>query len=258
MRAGQTRPSREAARLGTVDDESLSRLVAVTGPAGSSNLALAAAAAAVRGAPAGSCAVMLVEGVSDQSAIEALAARRGRDLAREGVFVVPMGGATNIGPFLGLFGPGGLCARLAGLCDEGEEREFRRGLERAGLNPGPARDDLERLGFYVCVADLEDELIRSLGAASVERLIAGQGELTPFRTFCRQPAQRSRTREQQLRRFMGTRSGRKARYGRVLAEALDPARVPRPLDRVLAHVAVGADQAAPILATPPREASGPS
>ena len=36
---------------------------------------------------------------------------------------------------------------------------------------------------------------------------------------------------------MGTRSGRKARYGRVLAEALDPARVPRPLDRVLAHVA---------------------
>jgi len=219
-----------------VDDESLSRLVAVTGPAGSSNVALAAAVAAVRDAPAGSCGVILVEGVSDQSAIEALAVRRGRDLSREGVFVVPMGGATNIGSFLGLFGPSGLCARLAGLCDEGEEQEFRRGLVRAGLNPGPDRDGLERLGFYVCVADLEDELIRSLGAPSVERLIAAQGELTPFRTFCRQPAQRNRAREQQLRRFMGTRSGRKAHYGRVLAGALDPARVPRPLDRVLAHV----------------------
>jgi predicted ATPase len=105
-----------------VDDESLSRLVAVTGPAGSSNVALAAAVTSVRNAAAGSCAVILVEGVSDQSAVEALAARRGR------------------------------------------------------------------------------------------------------------------TREQQLRRFMGSRAGRKIHYGQVLADALDLTRVPRPLDRVLTHV----------------------
>ena len=219
-----------------MDDESLSRLVAVTGPAGSSNAVLAAAVASVRGAAPGSCAVILVEGVSDQAAVEALATQRGRDLGREGVFVVPMGGATNIGPFLDLFGPQGLDVALAGLCDEGEEDVFRRALDRAGLRPGPARADLERLGFYVCVADLEDEMIRSLGAAAVERLVAAQGELASFRTFCRQPAQRQRTREQQLRRFMGTRSGRKAHYGRVLAGALDLTRVPRPLDRVLAQV----------------------
>jgi len=230
---------RESCETVGVDDASLSRLVAVTGPAGSSNVALAAALASVRNAPAGSCAVILVEGVSDQSAIEALAARQGRSLGREGVFVVPMGGATNIASFLDLFGPRGprgLRARLAGLCDEGEEHVFRHGLARAGLHPGPARRDLERLGFYVCVADLEDEMIRSLGTAAVERLIAGQGELASFRTFCRQPAQRDRTREQQLRRFLGTRSGRKAHYGRVLAEALDLTHVPRPLDRVLAYV----------------------
>ena len=219
-----------------MDDEALSRLVAVTGPAGSSNGALAAAVASVRNTPAGSCAVILVEGVSDQSAIEALAARQGRNLGQEGVFVVPMGGATNVGSFLDLFGPRGLRARLAGLCDEGEEHVFRHGLARAGLHPGPDRRDLERLGFYVCVADLEDEMIRSLGAASVERLVADQGELASFRTFCRQPAQRDRTREQQLRRFMGTRSGRKAHYGRVLASALDLTQVPRPLDLVLAQV----------------------
>jgi len=219
-----------------VDDEALSRLVAVTGPAGSSNGALAAAVASVRDAAAGSCAVILVEGVSDQSAVEALAVRRGRNLVQEGVFVVPMGGATNIGSFLDVFGPRGLDVALAALCDEGEEDVFRRGLARAGLHPGPARPDLERFGFYVCVADLEEEMIRSLGAASVERLIAGQGDRTPFRTFCRQPAQRDRTREQQLRRFLGTGAGRKIHYGRVLAGALDPARVPRPLDRVLARV----------------------
>jgi hypothetical protein len=42
--------------------------------------------------------------------------------------------------------------------------------------------------------------------------------------------------EAQLRRFIGTRSGRKIRYGRLLVEALDLAEVPRPLDRVLASV----------------------
>ena len=79
-------------------------------------------------------------------------------------------------------------------------------------------------------------MIRSLGAEAVEQLIAAQGELAGFGRFCQQPAQRSRAREQQLKRFLGIRSGRKARYGRVLASALDLTRVPRPLDRVLGHV----------------------
>jgi hypothetical protein len=35
---------------------------------------------------------------------------------------------------------------------------------------------------------------------------------------------------------MGTRSGRKIRYGRLLVEALDLDHVPRPLDGVLAHI----------------------
>jgi hypothetical protein len=181
-------------------------------------------------------AIVLVEGVSDQAAVTTLAARHGRDLSGEGVFVVPMGGATNIGHFLAVFGPRGFGVRLAGLCDEGEEPAFRRGLERAGLAPGPGRSGLERLGFFVCVTDLEDELIRALGAAATEQLIQEQGELGSFRTFAKQPAQRARPREQQLRRFLGTRSGRKIRYGQVLAGALDLTGVPRPLAGVLAHV----------------------
>jgi hypothetical protein len=180
-------------------------------------------------------AVVLVEGTSDRVALEALARRRGRDLEAEGVSVVPMGGAQSIGRFLNLFGPQGLAIRLAGLCDAGEEGEFRRGLERAGFGSRLTRAGMETLGFYVCDADLEDELIRALGATAVEAVVEAQGELRSFRTLQKQAAWRGRSSEEQLRRFMGSGARRKIRYARLLVEALDLERVPRPLDRVLAH-----------------------
>ena len=181
--------------------------------------------------------MVLVEGISDQRAIEALAERRGRDLDAEGISVVPIGGAQSIGRFLHRFGPHGMDLELAGLCDAGEEGDFRRGLERAGLGSGLTRVDMEALGFYVCNADLEDELIRALGAAAVERVVEAQGDLGSFRTLQKQPAWKGRAAEEQLRRFMGSGGRRKIRYARLLVEALDlAAQVPRPLDRVLAHV----------------------
>ena len=185
---------------------------------------------------AGARAVILVEGTSDQAALEALAERRGRVLGAQGVAVVPMGGATNIGQFLDLLGPRGLGVRLAGLCDANEEGCFRRALERAGLGSSLSRAGMEALGFYVCSADLEDELIRALGTASVEHVIRAQGELRSLRILQQQPAQRGYGTDQQLHRFIGTRSGRKSQYARLLVDALDLNRVPRPLDRVLAHV----------------------
>jgi hypothetical protein len=187
-------------------------------------------------AVAGSRAVILVEGISDQAALEALAERRGRALGAQGISVVHMGGATSIGRFLDLLGPRGLGVRLAGLCDAAEEGYFRRALERAGFGSGLSRADMEALGFYVCTADLEDELIRALGAASVERVIQAQGEMRSFRVLQKQPAQQGQSLQMQLHRFMGTRSGRKSQYARLLVGALDLARIPRPLDRVLTHV----------------------
>jgi hypothetical protein len=178
-------------------------------------------------------AVVLVEGISDQRALEALAERRGRNLAAEGVALVPIGGAQAIGRFLERFGPQGLNVRLAGLCDAAQEGHFRRGLERAGFGSHLTRADMERLGFYVCIADLEDELIRSVGADRVLEVIAAEGELSSFRTFQKQPAKREQTREEQLWGFMWNR---KLRYATLLVHALDLTRVPRPLDRVLAHV----------------------
>jgi hypothetical protein len=181
-------------------------------------------------------AVVLVEGVSDRAALEALAERRGRDLDAEGVSVVATGGAQAFGRFLAEFGPYGLDLRLAGLYDAAEERDIRRGLERAGLGSNLTRAELERLGFYVCDADLEDELIRALGAAKVEQVIDAQGDLGRFRTLQKQPEWRGRPAEEQLRRFMGSGGRRKIRYARLIVDALDLTQTPRPLDGVLSRV----------------------
>lgn len=168
--------------------------------------------------------VVLLEGLSDAAAVGALAARHGRDLATEGVCVLPMGGAMNVGRFSALLGPRGLGLRLTGLCDEGELGYYARGWERAGAGSD---------GVFVCAADLEDELIRALGVERVTGLVREQGDIRPLSTFLRQPAQRGRTPEQQLRRFLGTRKGRKIHYGRVLVEALGEQRAPAPLDGLL-------------------------
>ncbi|HYI33428.1 MAG TPA: ATP-dependent endonuclease, partial [Glaciibacter sp.] len=96
--------------------------------------------------------------------------------------------------------------------------------------------DMTDLGFHVCVADLEDELIRAHGVESVEKEIEAQGELRAFRTFQLQTAQRIRSPEQQLHRFMGTHSGRKLQYADALVGSLGLDRVPEPLDRLLAAI----------------------
>jgi hypothetical protein len=192
------------------------------------------------GADTGDARVFLVvEGVSDQIAIETLAERRGVDLATAGVRVVRLGGAHRIGTFLAQFGPRENGPRLGGFCDAGEEPVFRRALERAGFGSDLTRADLETLGFYVCVADLEEELIRALGAPRVEELLSANDDLHRFRALQQMPAWRGRATEQQLRRFMGSGGRRKIRYAQILVAALDLDRVPRPLEKVLAH-AVGA------------------
>ncbi|MFF8555958.1 TOPRIM nucleotidyl transferase/hydrolase domain-containing protein [Streptomyces sp. NPDC015501] len=180
--------------------------------------------------------VVLVEGVSDRAAVEALAERHGRTLTAEGVVVVPLGGAASITRFLRLLGPDGLGVRPAGLCDAAERRFFLQGLERTGFGVAATPDDLERLGFFTCHADLEDELIRALGTDGVQRVIEDQGDLRALRIFQKQPAQRERTVEAQLRRFMGTIKGRKEHYARALTEALDLAHPPKPLEGLLAHL----------------------
>jgi hypothetical protein len=167
--------------------------------------------------------VVLVEGTSDCRAVEALARRRGRDLNSEGVAVVSMGGYGNLPRLLDRYRD----VPLAGLYDVGEERHFLRALDCQ------SRDELERRGFYACTRDLEDELTRAVGPERMEEVLTDQGDLRAFRTYQKQPAHRDRTLEEQLHGFMWNR---KQRYAVLLVEAVDLDRVPRPLDRVLAHV----------------------
>ena len=180
---------------------------------------------------------VVVEGASDQVAIETLAERRRVDLAAAGVRIVRLGGAHRIGRFLDQLGLRSDGPRVAGLCDAGEEPVFRRALERTGFGSDLTRADMEQLGFYVCVEDLEDELIRALGASAVEQVLHANGDLHRFRTLQQMPEWRGRATEEQLRRFMGSGGRRKIRYARFLVDALDLERVPRPLDRVLSHAA---------------------
>jgi hypothetical protein len=160
--------------------------------------------------------IVLVEGVSDQIAVETLARRHGRDLAAEGVAVVPAGGAHGISRRARQFPS----ARLVGLCDAGEEPVVR-----------PHLDEL-----YVCVDDLEDELIRAAGVERVLEVFAAHGDLGRFGKIQRQPAWRGRDEVAQLRRFLGAGARRKLRYARLLTEAIEPDHAPPPLATLLAAV----------------------
>ena len=160
--------------------------------------------------------VILVEGISDRIALEAVAVKLERDLVRDGIEIVAIGGAQAVGRVArGYEGD-----RLAGLCDAPEERWFRRVLGDA---------------VYICTVNLEDELIRALGAARVEEVVAAEGDLETFRNFQNQPAWRGRSTHAQLLRWMHN-GDRHLRYPPLLLAALDPERIPRPLTGVLAHV----------------------
>lgn len=179
----------------------------------------AAASAVLPALPAAVSGAVLVEGASDRAALRAAAVLLGVDPASTGVAILPMGGAMSVRWFVGVLAPSGV--RLHGLCDEGEASFFRR----AGL----ADDDIS-----VCRPDLEGELLRALGTDRVEAVLARQGDLSLFRTFQRQPAQRGREVTAQLHRFLGTTSGRKELYDRLLTAELTAPELPSPLREALA------------------------
>jgi hypothetical protein len=158
-----------------------------------------------------------VEGTSDRTVLELLARRLGRDLGSEGIEIVPIGGAQAIRRAAAEHEG----EHVVGLCDAGEERWFRRVLGAA---------------TFVCAADLEDELVRALGTARVEEVIAGEGDLETFRNFQNQPAWRGRPVDAQLRRWLQASDRRNKRYPPLLIDALEPDELPRPLASALAAV----------------------
>ncbi|MDY7101198.1 MAG: TOPRIM nucleotidyl transferase/hydrolase domain-containing protein [Actinomycetota bacterium] len=220
-----------------VDNVRRRRLVteALDGYAAGPDATVAATADALDRA-ASARAVVLVEGISDQMALEELARCQGRDLGAERLVVVPIGGAQAFARELRRFGPGGAGVIVAGLYDAGEEEVVRRAIATAGLGAPVTRHELEELGFFVCVKDLEDELIRAAGAATIEELLASQGDLGSFRTLQKQQVWRGRPFDEQFHRWLRAGARRNLRYARLLVRSLPPDRVPRPLTATLGAI----------------------
>ena len=172
-------------------------------------------------------ALVLVEGESDAAAVEALAGLVGCDLGSRRIEIRSAGGVTNFSRVLAEFVRTHPGAGFCGMYDVADEWHVRRALAKAAV-PGAAHGSLDSFGFFACVADLEDELIRALGPEAVERVLDAQAELVSFRRFQAMPQHRHEPAQQQLRRFLGTRATRKIRCARSLVEALDLARLPRP------------------------------
>jgi hypothetical protein len=191
-------------------------------------------------APAGTSArapvIVLVEGASDAAVIRVLCAARGLVESATTYQVRDMGGVTNVGHHLrSLQDDGCGPARVLGLYDAPEERFVLRALRREGYDVTDGAD-LAGLGFVVCDRDLEEELIRALGADRVEAALAELGELERFRSFQRQPQWRGREVTVQLHRFAGTASGRKLLLARRLAEELTPQTTPVALAALVGEI----------------------
>ncbi|WP_224386152.1 hypothetical protein [Pseudonocardia sp. ICBG1293] len=165
-------------------------------------------------------AVALVEGASDAAVLEGLARRRGTPPGTTRIVVLH--GYTNLGSALRALAPAAP-ERVSVLCDAGAAAYCRRVA-------GPS------VPVRVCDADLEDELLRALGPDRVHALLDAHGELAALHALARQPGRRDRGEVENLRRFLSARSGRKVRWGALLAGALDPGAPPDPLARVLDDV----------------------
>ncbi len=172
--------------------------------------------------------VVLVEGESDAVVVRALIAARDGDAD-----VRPMGGVTNLAHHLEELG--GPADHVIALVDAGELRFAEGALRRHGVRAEGA-EQLAWHGVFVCERDLEDVLIRALGTDTVLDELAGMGELAAFRTLAQMPQWRDRPVAEQLHRFAGSGSGRKARLAARLVRRLDPQHLPAPLDALLEAV----------------------
>lgn len=176
---------------------------------------------------------VLLEGVSDVAALRALAATRGLDL--HGVLLLDLQGVTNVRRALHArhqLDPG---AEVLGLCDAAEVDVVIRAL--ASLDR-PVRDasDLPSHGFFVCRADLEEELLRAVGTARALEVVDQLGLSGKLAGLQQQPAWQDRPLEQQLHRFCGVAAGRKQLLAARLAAALGPDEVPEPLHLLLDRI----------------------
>lgn len=177
---------------------------------------------------------MLLEGVSDVAAVQVLAARRGIDTVTD-VRLVDLHGVTNARRALVGLVRATPDVQVLGLCDAAEVGFVLGALAAVGREVEDARA-LPAHGFFICRADLEQELIRALGPDRTVRLVHELGLGPKLASLQQQPAWQCRAVADQLHRFCGVASGRKALMAAALAAALAPEEIPEPLERLLSRL----------------------
>jgi hypothetical protein len=176
-------------------------------------------------------AVVLLEGRSDIAAVRAAAAAAEVDLSD--VRLVDLGGITNVRRRLSdLACEPDAAVPVLGMCDVGEARFLIAALEATGHWLRDA-SDLPSAGFFVCVEDLEDELLRALGPRRVMGVLDRMGLREKLDALAQQPAWRARPLHDQLHRFAGVASGRKELLAGELTAELAADELPEPLQLLL-------------------------
>jgi len=173
--------------------------------------------------------VVLVEGYSDRVALLHLATRLRRDLDAEGATVIAMDGGSGLGTYLRLFGSKGLTLSVLGMCDEDKESKWIVELQKAGYAVTD-RASMQTAGFVVCVKDLEHELVKALGLAAAQAVIANEGEAAAFSALQKQPAHSAAPLDEQLRRFF---QQDKIKWAVPLVDAINLKAIPSPLNELV-------------------------
>ncbi len=168
--------------------------------------------------------VVLVEGISDQIAVDAMLARSERGVD-DHVVAVPIGGAQAVDNALATFSERD-DLMVFGLCDHAEANFFADAFAAHGLDGN----------YFVCNPDLEAELIAAFEPDELESLIEAQGELKSLRIMQKQAAWRDRPFAEQVHRWIRARALRSSRYASVLITAADEERLPRPLRELTSRI----------------------
>ncbi|GMA18969.1 hypothetical protein MM440_04650 [Arsenicicoccus piscis] len=177
-----------------------------------------------------SSTIVLLEGVSDVAAVRAIMRTNGID--ETGIELRDLHGVTNVGRVLSEIRQLTPDVDVIGMCDAAEVRFVERALEADGC-PVTDASDLPAYGFFVCDADLEDELIRAIGPVRAVEVIERAGLGPKLAALQQQTAWRDRPLAEQLHRFCGVASGRKEQAAGELAGALTRDELPEPLAMLL-------------------------
>ncbi len=174
--------------------------------------------------------IVFVEGVADRLALTTLASKTGRHLDPLGISIVALNGADTLRAFLRLFGPPGFDVPVCGLCDLDHQSAWSKALENVGFGVNLTGAQMKTCGFFVANRDLEDELIKVIGAPECLKAIDEAGYKNGFETFCKQDTYKAMSLVVQLRNFFHKRN---VLFAPILASKINTP-ITGPLEEVLA------------------------